>query len=111
MVGKHFYCKFYKNPKTVTASSANNTLNGLAETLTALEGVNATVTDKEMGHFHLLLIPTSAKILRLSVTEDASDAGLSAFDTTSNNASKQVVARQDASINLNGVSITRDPIL
>ena len=45
--------------------------------------------------------------LRLSVTEDASDTGLSAFDTTSNNASKQVVAAQDASINLNGVSITR----
>ena len=28
--------------------------------------------------------------------------GLSAFDTTSNNASKQVVAAQDATINLNG---------
>ena len=44
----------------------------------------------------------------MSVTEDPSDAGLAAFDTVSNNASKQVVASQDASLNLNGVTITRE---
>ena len=41
------------------------------------------------------------------MTEDASDSGLSAFDTSSNNSSKQVVAAQDASLTVNGVQITR----
>jgi len=99
-----------KASQSLTVSSANNTLNGLAETLTALEGVNATVTDKGDGTFSLIVnSDTGAKnALRLSVTEDNSDSGLSAFDTSSNNSSKQVVAAQDASINLNGVSITRE---
>ena len=34
-----------KASQSVTVSSANNTLNGLAESLSALEGVNAAVTD------------------------------------------------------------------
>ena len=99
-----------KASQSLTVSSANNTLNGLAETLTALEGVNATVTDKGDGTFSLIVnSDTGAKnALRLSVTEDNSDSGLSAFDTSSNNSSKQVVAAQDALINLNGVSITRE---
>ena len=108
--GNSFTLNSAKTAQTVTVSSANNTLNGLAESLTAIEGVNATVTDKGDGTFSLIInSDTGAKnSLRLSVTEDASDTGLSAFDTTSNNASKQVVAAQDASINLNGVSITRE---
>jgi len=108
--GNSFTLNSAKTSQTVTVSSANNTLNGLAESLTAIEGVNATVTDKGDGTFSLIInSDTGAKnSLRLSVTEDASDTGLSAFDTTSNNASKQVVAAQDASINLNGVSITRE---
>ena len=72
--------------------------------------MNATVTDKGDGTFSLIVnSDTGVKnALRMSVTEDASDIGLAEFDTTSNNASKQVVAAQDASINLNGVSITRE---
>ena len=108
--GDNFTINSAKTSQTVTVSSANNTLNGLAETLAAIEGVNATVTDKGDGTFSLIVnSDTGAKnSLRLSVTEDASDMGLAAFDTTSNNASKQVVAAQDATINLNGVSITRE---
>ena len=108
--GDNFTINSAKTSQTVTVSSANNTLNGLAESLAAIEGVNATVTDKGDGTFSLIVnSDTGAKnSLRLSVTEDASDMGLAAFDTTSNNASKQVVAAQDATINLNGVSITRE---
>jgi len=108
--GDNFTINPAKTSQTVTVSSANNTLNGLAESLAAIEGVNATVTDKGDGTFSLIVnSDTGAKnSLRLSVTEDASDTGLAAFDTTSNNASKQVVAAQDATINLNGVSITRE---
>ena len=96
--------------QTVTVSSANNTLNGLAESLSEIEGVNATVTDKGDGTFSLIVnSDTGVKnALRLSVTEDSSDVGLAEFDTASSNASKQVVAAQDASVNLNGVSITRE---
>lgn len=99
-----------KTSQTVTVSSANNTLDGLAESLSALEGVNATVTDKGDGTFSLIVNSDtgSKNALRMSVTEDPSDAGLAAFDTASNNASKQVVASQDASLNLNGVTITRE---
>ena len=77
-----------KTSQSVTVSSANNTLSGLAESLSALEGVNATVTDKGDGTFSLIInSDTGAKnALRLSVTEDSGDAGLSTFDTTSNNA-------------------------
>ncbi len=108
--GDNFTTNSAKTSQTVTVSSANNNLNGLAESLAALEGVNATVTDKGDGTFSLIVNSDtgSKNSLRLSVTEDASDTGLAAFDTTSNNASKQVVAAQDATINLNGVSITRE---
>ena len=108
--GDTFSINSSKASQTVTVSSANNTLNGLAESLSAIEGVNATVTDKGDGTFSLIInSDTGTKnALRMSVTEDPSDAGLAAFDTASNNASKQVVAAQDASINLNGVTITRE---
>ena len=97
--GDTFSINSSKASQTVTVSSANNTLNGLAESLSAIEGVNATVTDKGDGTFSLIInSDTGTKnALRMSVTEDPSDAGLAAFDTASNNASKQVVAAQDAS--------------
>ena len=96
--------------QNVSVSAANNTLNGLAETLSALEGVNATVTDKGDGTFSLIVNSDTGEnnALRLTVTEDELDGGLSTFDTSANNASKQVVAAQDASINLNGVVVTRE---
>jgi len=96
--------------QNVSVSAANNTLNGLAETLSALEGVNATVTDKGDGTFSLIVNSDTGEnnALRLTVTEDESDSGLSTFDTSANNANKQVVAAQDASINLNGVVVTRE---
>ena len=96
--------------QNVSVSAANNTLNGLAETLSALEGVNATVTDKGDGTFSLIVNSDTGEnnALRLTVTEDESDSGLSTFDTSANNPNKQVVAAQDASINLNGVVVTRE---
>ena len=96
--------------QSVSVSAANNTLNGLAETLSALEGVNATVTDKGDGTFSLIVNSDTGEnnALRLTVTEDESDSGLSTFDTSANNPNKQVVAAQDASINLNGVVVTRE---
>ena len=71
-------------------------MTSLAESLTAIEGVNATVTDKGDGTFSLIVnSDTGAKnALRLTVTEDSSDAGLATFDTTSDNARKKRLRHQ-----------------
>ena len=81
--GDQFTINSSKSSQTVTVSSANNTLSGLAESLSAIEGVNATVTDKGDGTFSLIVnSDTGVKnALRMSVTEDASDIGLAEFDT------------------------------
>ena len=107
--GNTFTTNSDKSAQSITINDSNNTLSGLATELSALSGVNATVTDKGDGTFSLIInSDTGAKnALRLSVTEDASDSGLSTFDTTSNNSSKQVVAAQDAAFTVNGVQITR----
>ena len=108
--GNTFTDNSAKASQTVSVSESNNTLSGLAASLSAISGVNATVTDKGDGTFSLIVnSDTGAKnALRLRVTDDASDTGLAAaFDTSSNNSSKQVVAATDATINLNGVNVTR----
>ena len=98
-----------KASQTIQVNSANNNLSSLADSLNAISGVNAAVTDKGDGTFSLIVnSDTGAKnAIRLTVTEATGDAGLAQFDTTSTNSSKQVVAAADASINLNGVNITR----
>jgi flagellar hook-associated protein 2 len=90
-------------------NSANNNLSSLADSLNTIDGVNAAVTDKGDGTFSLIInSDTGAKnAMRFTVTEESDDAGLAQFDTTSTNSSKEVVAAADASINLNGVDITR----
>ena len=109
--GNTFTDNSAKATQSVVVSESNNTLSGLAASLSAISGVNATVTDKGNGTFSLIInSDTGVKnALRLRVTDDASDTGLAAaFDTSSNNSSKQVVAATDATINLNGVQVTRD---
>ena len=98
-----------KSALSIQITDANNNLSDLAAALSNLSGVNATVTDKGDGTFSLIVnSETGAKnALRLSVTEDGSDSGLAAFDTTTNNSNKQVVAAQDAALTINGVQITR----
>ena len=43
--------------------------------------------------------------LRLTVSETSGDAGLSTFNTTSDNASHQTVAASDSTVNVDGVNI------
>jgi len=107
--GNSFNADNSKAAQTITVSDSNNTLSGLASSLNALEGVNATVTDKGDGTFSLIVnSSTGAKnALKLTVTEDQNDRGLAAFDNTTSNSTKQVVAATDAAINMNGVTITR----
>ena len=107
--GTTFTADSAQTSQSISITDGNNTLTGLADALTAISGVNATVTDKGDGTFSLIINSnTGAKnALRLRVTEDQNDAGLAAFDTSSNNSTKQVVAAADASITLNGVQVTR----
>ena len=107
--GSNFSVNSEKAAQSVQITDANNTISDLADALSALSGVNATVTDKGDGTFSLIInSDTGAKnALRLNVTEDGSDAGLAAFDTSTNNSNKQVVAAQDATLTINGVQITR----
>ena len=98
-----------KSALSVQITDSNNNISDLAAALSALSGVNATVTDKGDGTFSLIInSDTGAKnALRLNVTEDTSDTGLAVFDTSTNNLSKQVVSAQDATLTFNGVQITR----
>ena len=107
--GSTFTTNDTKTSQSVVISESNNTLSGLATALSSISGVNATVIDKGNGTFSLIVNSDTGanNALRLGVGEDSNDPGLAAFDTTSNNASKQVVAAQDASMTINGVQVTR----
>ena len=107
--GNDFTVNSSKVAESIQVNSANNNISSLADTLNTIDGVNAAVTDKGDGTFSLIVnSDTGAKnAMRFTVTEESGDAGLAQFDTTSTNASKEVVSAADASINLNGVNITR----
>tara|TARA_B100000989_G_scaffold50434_1_gene33400 strand:+ start:14666 stop:16306 length:1641 start_codon:yes stop_codon:yes gene_type:complete len=107
--GNDFTINANKAAQSLQVNSANNNLSSLADSLNTIDGVNAAVTDKGDGTFSLIInSDTGAKnAMRFTVTEESDDAGLAQFDTTSTNSSKEVVAAADASINLNGVDITR----
>ena len=107
--GNDFTVNSSKVAQSLQVNSANNNLSSLADSLNTIDGVNAAVTDKGDGTFSLIInSDTGAKnAMRFTVTEESDDAGLAQFDTTSTNSSKEVVSAADASINLNGVNITR----
>lgn len=86
---------------------AGATLSMLAETLDALPGMQARVVDKGDGTFSLGVVsePGAASSLRFTATETV--AGLSAFDTRSNNASAQIQAAQDAILSVDGIAVSR----
>ena len=107
--GDDFTVNSSKVAQSLQVNSANNNLSSLADSLNTIDGVNAAVTDKGDGTFSLIVnSDTGAKnAMRFTVTEESGDAGLAQFDTTTTNASKEVVSAADALINLNGVNITR----
>lgn len=83
------------------------TLSMLAETLDALPGMQARVVDKGDGTFSLGVVSEmgAASALRFTVTETV--AGLSAFDTTTTNATRQIQAAQDAVLSVDGIAVSR----
>ncbi len=83
------------------------TLSMLAETLNVLPGVTARVVDKGDGTFSLGIVSDTGagQALRFTATETV--AGLSAFDTTTTNASRQIQAAQDAVLLVDGIAVFR----
>ena len=94
---------------SVTINSSNNTLNDLAKALNDLDGVTATVTNKGNGTYSLIVNSATGEdnALKMTVAEDTGSSGLSAFDNSTTNNTKQVVAAADAQLNINGVQISR----
>lgn len=101
--------------KTLTIDTSNNTLQGLANAINDLDmGVSAGVIDTGSG-FRLVMSSEKTGIANaIQITANDSDGnstdtlGLSqfVFDGTTNNLT-ETVAAQDASLTVNGISITR----
>ena len=96
-----------KTTRAITIPSGA-TLTTIASSLDALSGVSANILNKGDGTYSLLVRSDSGlnSALRLSVTETGGDPGLSTFDNSTNN-TQQATAASDASLTVDGVSITR----
>jgi flagellar hook-associated protein 2 len=95
--------------QTITINQSNNTLEDLAKELNALQGVNATVTNKGNGTYSLIVNSATgaSNALKIAATEASGSSGLLSFDNSTTNSTKQVVAAGDASLNINGVQVSR----
>ncbi len=95
--------------KTLTITTTD-TLDSLKDKINALDyGVTASVLGAGDGTFTLVLKSQDGKenALRVTATESPSGSGLSSIDNTTTNASKQKVAGTDASLVVDGISLTR----
>ena len=99
-----------------TASSslsiaATDTLSSLKDKINALNyGVTASIFGAGDGTYNLVLKSGEGKenALRITATESPSGSGLSSIDNTSTNSSKQKVAGTDATIVVDGMTLTRE---
>ncbi len=98
-----------KTSVTSTITSGSDSLNTIANTLDAISGVSASVINKGDGTYSLVVRSDTgaSNALKLTVSEDISNAGLSVFDTTSDNSTYQKTAASDAILNVDGVTINR----
>ena len=95
--------------KSLTVSSTD-TLASLRDKINALNyGVTASIIGAGDDTFTLALKSNEGKenALRISATENPSGSGLSNIDNATTNASKQKVAGTDASLVVDGISLTR----
>ena len=94
---------------TVTVGSGTGTLTSVAANLNGISGVSASILNKGDGTFSLVVRTETGvnNAIKLTVSENNSDTGLSTFDTNSDNAGHQTTAATDAALNVDGVTITR----
>ena len=89
---------------------STDTLESLKDKINTLNyGVTASVIGVGDDTYTLILKSGEGKenALRITASENPSGSGLSAIDNTSTNGSKQKVAGTDASISVDGISLTR----
>ena len=95
--------------KTISVGSGSNTITGLATSLSAIAGVTANVINKGDGTYSLVVRSDTGvnNAIRMTVSENASDTGLSTFDNTSDNGNHQTSNAKDAVITVDGVVVNR----
>ena len=94
---------------TLTIGSGTGTLTSIATSLNSITGVNASILNKGDGTYSLVVRTNTGvnNAIKMTVSENVSDTGLSTFDTTSDNATHQKTAATDASLIIDGVSVNR----
>lgn len=96
---------------TVQITSANNTLAGLRDAInTASTDVNASILKTSDSTYALVVRSKegASHAMRITASEDAGAAGLANFAYTAVDNNVQTVAGADASLRLDGTTITRD---
>ena len=98
-----------KTSSTVTISQGSSSVATIASSLNAVTGVTANVINKGDGTYSLVVRSDLGRnsAIRMTVSENASDTGLSTLNTTSDNANHQTSAAADATLTVDGVSLTR----
>lgn len=96
---------------TVQVSTSNNTLAGLRDAInTASTDVNASILKTNDSSYALVIRSREGAkhAMRITASEDAGAAGLANFAYTAVNNSIQTTAGADASLRLDGTTITRE---
>lgn len=95
---------------TATIADTNKTLAGIASSLNALSGVTASIVKKAENSYSLLVRSDTGadNAVRLSVTPTSAGSAITALDTTSDNNNHQTVAAANATLTVDGISITRE---
>ena len=93
----------------LTISSDTDTLTNVATNLNSITGVNASILNKGDGTYSLVVRTETGvnNAIRITVSEDVSNTGLSVLDTTSDNSTHQKTAATDSSLIVDGVTINR----
>lgn len=99
-----------KTSSTAVITSGSDSLNSVAAGLNAITGVSASIINKGDGTYSLIIRSDTGanSALRLTVSEDVSNTGLSTFNTTTDNSNHQKTAASDATLNVDGVTINRE---
>ena len=97
-----------KTSKVITISQGSS-ITTIANSLNQISGITANIINKGDGTYSLVLRSETGRnsALRLTVSENSGDTGLSALDTTSDNNTHQTTAASDAVLTVDGVSINR----
>ena len=96
--------------KTLTINSTNNTLTGLRDAINdGGMGLTASIIQTATSAYSLVVKSNSGSgnEMKITATEDSSNAGLSTFGFSTYASSKETIVGQDANLTIDGVSVSR----